>query len=165
MLIRTLKDDEDIGALTELLHRAYAALAAAGLRYTATHQTSEVTRLRLSRGHPFIAELDGRVVGTATCYPPDPENILSWYRDENAFHFGQFGVDPEYQGRGVGQALHQALIDHALGGGAHYLLLDTAAPAHDLIAMYHRWGYVVVDRFDYASTNYESVITRKRLIP
>ena len=41
--------------------------------------------------------------------------------------------------------------------------LDMAAPAANLIAMYERWGYHVVDQADWRPhTNYASVVMRKR---
>jgi hypothetical protein len=49
--------DDDIGALTGLLHRAYAPLASRGLRFTATHQLPEVTLRRLHRGYPLVAHV------------------------------------------------------------------------------------------------------------
>ncbi len=163
MKIRVLAPDDDIVAPTDMLHRAYAPLAARGLRYNATHQSPEVTARRLSRGHSVMAECDGRVVGTISVYPPDPAAKVPLYREPHTYSFGQFAVDPAYKGRGIGRALHAAAVDHALSQGAHFLSLDTAAPAAELIATYERWGYVVVERTSWASTNYESVIMRCRL--
>lgn len=164
MKIRVLAPDDDIVALTDMLHRAYAPLAARGLRYNATHQSPEVTVRRLSRGHALVAESDGRVVGTISVYPPDPSSQVAVYRDPHTYSFGQFAVDPEFKGRGIGRALHAAAVDHALSQGAHFLSLDTAAPAAELIATYERWGYVVVERTSWKSTNYESVLMRCSLL-
>lgn len=156
MIIRSFSEDDDLDGLTGLLHRAYAPLAAAGLRYTATYQSAEVTMRRLRTGLPLVAELDGRVIGTVTVYRNNPGSDVPLYRE--AFYFGQFAVDPDFAGRGVGRALHAAAIRHALDQGARRMGLDTAAPAHDLIATYQRWGYVIVDRIQFSTTNYESVI-------
>jgi GNAT superfamily N-acetyltransferase len=155
--------DDDIDALTDLLHRAYAPLASRGLRFTATHQSAEVTRLRLSRGYPFIADWNGKPSGTVTVYGPDPESDVPEYRDESSFHFGQFGVDPIHQGLGIGKALHDAIIDHAMEQDAHFMCLDTAAPAEDLIGLYQKWGYAIVNRMSFSSVNYDSVIMRRDL--
>ncbi|MBK1881754.1 GNAT family N-acetyltransferase [Luteolibacter pohnpeiensis] len=163
MIIREFHPDDDIEALTELLHRAYAPLAAAGLHYTATHQTSEVTRYRLNSGHPLVAERDGNIIGTVTCYAADPNSKTPWYREPGVMIFGQFAVDPAFQHQGIGFALHEAVIQHAKKCGAHYLLLDTAAPATNLISMYQSWGYSVIATHDYSTTNYESVIMRRSL--
>lgn len=155
--------DDDIDDLTDLLHRAYAPLASRGLRFTATHQSSEVTRLRFNKGFPLIAEWNRKPVGTITGYGPDPDSQVPEYRDESSYHFGQFGVDPNFQGRGIGKALHEAILRHAMEQGAHFMCLDTAAPAEDLIGLYQKWGYAIVNRVSFSSVNYDSVIMRRDL--
>jgi GNAT superfamily N-acetyltransferase len=156
--IRDWKNEDDVAALTRMLHRAYAPLAAAGLRYMATHQSPDVTMRRLTRGRAFVAEKDGEIIGTLTVYPPDPESTVAIYRDPMTYHFGQFAVDPGHNGNGIGRTLHQAAIDHTREQGGRYLSLDTAGPAADLIATYQRWGYRIMERMSFSSTNYESVI-------
>jgi GNAT superfamily N-acetyltransferase len=163
MIIRRLKADEDFVALTEMLHRAYAPLAAAGLRFNASYQPPEYTARCLVEGAAFMAELQGRIVGTITVYRPDPKADTAVYREPNTYHFGQLGVDPDYKGNGIGRALHTAAINYATRCGGRFMALDTAAPAADLIATYERWGYVIVDRERWQSTNYESVIMRRPL--
>lgn len=158
--IRAWKDDDDAEHLTRMLHRAYAPLAAAGMRYTATHQSSDVTLRRLRTGHALVAEEGGMIIGTLTVYRPDRESSVETYRDPHTYHFGQFAVDPGHKGRGIGRALHQAAIRHAIDEGARFMALDTASPATDLITTYQRWGYEIVDRMDHSSTNYISVIMR-----
>lgn len=158
--IREWRKDDDVVALTSMLHRAYAPLAAAGMRYTATHQSEKVTLLRLSRGHALVAEFEGKVVGTVTVYGPKPESSVPLYRDLLTCHIGQFGVEPDWKGGGIGKALHEAALAWAVAQGARFMALDTAVPAIDLIAMYHRWGYKTVDRIRFETTNYESVIMR-----
>ena len=148
-----------------MLHRAYAELAVRGMRYSATHQAPDITARRLFKGHPLLAEVDGRIVGTLTVYPPQPNSIVAAYRDPRTCSFGQFGVEPDYRGKGIGRALHQAAVAHARSQGARYLSLDTAVPAKELIATYERWGYVIVERTHWNDTNYESVIMRLRIAP
>jgi ribosomal protein S18 acetylase RimI-like enzyme len=155
--------DDDINALTNLLHRAYAPLASRGLRFTATHQSSGVTLRRLNKGYPLVAEWGGKPAGTITVYGPDPESEVPEYRDESSFHFGQFGVDPIHQGLGIGRALHDAIVQHAMNSNARFMCLDTAAPAKDLIGLYQKWGYAIVNRISFSSVNYDSVIMRRDL--
>lgn len=143
-----------------MLHRAYAPLAAAGMRYTATHQSADVTLRRLRTGHALVAEQDDNIIGTLTIYRPDRESGVEVYRDPHTYHFGQFGVDPGHKGQGIGRALHHAAIQYAIDEGARFMALDTASPATDLITTYQRWGYEIVDRMDHSSTNYISVIMR-----
>jgi GNAT superfamily N-acetyltransferase len=163
MNIRAFQADDDVVALTEMLHRAYAPLAAAGLRYNASHQPPEKTALRMSRGATFVAEIQGRIVGTITVCGPDPKSGTPVYSEPSTYHFEQFGVDPDFKRKGIGRELHSAAVALATRRGARFMALDTAAPAKELIATYERWGYVIVDRKRWDSTNYESVLMRRPL--
>jgi GNAT superfamily N-acetyltransferase len=162
--IRPITPQDDIVALTGLLHRAYAPLAARGLYFTATHQPPAETAQRLFKGHPLAAEVDGLIVGTITVYRPNISSKVATYRDPHTYMFGQFGVEPAHGGHGIGRALHQAGLDHALRHGARFMSLDTAEPATDLIATYTRWGYSIVERTQWKDVNYPSVIMRRPLV-
>ncbi len=163
MKIRVLTPADDVVAITEMLHRAYEPLAKKGLNYTATYQSAEVTANRLSKGHPIVAECDGRVVGTLTVYPPNPESSVAVYRQPHTYSIGQFGVDPDFKRKGIGRALHRAALEHAMSQGASFLSLDTAAPAEELIATYLRWGYAIVERTTWSGKSYESVLMRRNI--
>ena len=52
--VRPLSPVDSIPELTRLLHRAYARLAAMGLRYMATHQSDEVTRERAGQASAML---------------------------------------------------------------------------------------------------------------
>ena len=161
--IRLLTVGDDLSALTDLIHAAYAPQAAKGLRYWGTHQSVEDTRKRFASGVGFVAVLEsGRFVGTITLRPPQPESPVLLYRDPSIWTFGQFAVDPGFKGQGVGRGLHDAASEHARSQGAQFMALDTAAPAEELIAMYRRWGYEVVGETDWRPhTNYVSIVMRK----
>ncbi|MCC6741536.1 MAG: GNAT family N-acetyltransferase [Planctomycetia bacterium] len=162
--IRPLRPDDDLAALTDLLHRGYAAHAASGLRFWATHQSVDDTRKRFAQGQGFVAVADGRFVGTITVRPPSPESEVPLFRDPGTWSFGQFTVAPEWAGRGLGRALHDAALAHAASRGARRMALDTAAPADRLIEMYRRWGYRVCGEWDWRpDTNYPSVLMEKVL--
>lgn len=161
--IRPWADGDGYEELTNLLHRAYAPLAAMGLRYVATRQDVETTRRRCEEGHCLVAQLGGRLIGTVTVYRPEPDDACAYYRTEGVMVFGQFGVEPSFQGMGIGTALYLAAEDHARAHGARTLALDTAKPAQHLIALYERWGFRQVGSVNWRSTNYESVIMAKDL--
>lgn len=171
LTIRLLRDDDDLDALTDLLHRAYAPLAARGLKYLATHQDVETTRRRASSGVCAVAAQDETVVGTITLYDRgmvqyddlDPDDGRRWYAKPNVMVFGQFGVDPSAKGVGIGRALHAWAETKARDRGATELACDTAEPATDLVEMYQRWGYRVVGTTQWGITNYRSVILSKTL--
>ena len=166
VLVRRLSVDDDLGAITELLHSAYARRAADGLRYWATHQNIGDTAKRFSQGVGFVAEVKGRIVGTITVHPPRQNSEVPLYRNTNVWSLSQFGVSPELQGRGIGRQLHDAAIAYAIQHGGEVAALDTAAPANDLIEKYQRWGYRIVGEYDWRPlTNYPSVLMSKRIGP
>jgi GNAT superfamily N-acetyltransferase len=165
VLIRPYRNDDAIPPITGMLHAAYARLAEMGLRYTATYQSDEVTLRRLQRGFPFVAEADGEIVATVTLYPSDPESSCAWYRRPEVFSFGQFGVRPDWQGRGLGSRLLRLMEDEARTRGAGELALDTAQEADHLRGWYGRCGFREVEQVDWSSTNYLSVILSKTLNP
>jgi ribosomal protein S18 acetylase RimI-like enzyme len=164
-VIRPWSSEDSLVEITELLHLAYGALARQGMHYNASHQPPSQTLSRLSRGDSFIAVLkdSGRIIGTISAYQSSPDSGHPYYTQQGLVTFGQFGVHPDYQGRGVAKCLYQMVEDHAKSLGATKISLDTAETAHDLIAMYRRWGFEIVDTADWDSTNYISVIMAKKL--
>ena len=161
--IRRWQSTDSIDEITELLHLAYGALARQGMHYVASHQPPSQTLKRLSTGDSFVAVLDGRIVGTITVYRSSPNNKPLVYQRPYLMIFGQFGVHPDHQGKGIARQLYQAVEDHARSQGAIEIALYTAETAHDLIAVYRRWGFEIVDTADWDSTNYISVIMSKNL--
>jgi GNAT superfamily N-acetyltransferase len=161
--IREAKLPDDVAPLTGLLHRAYAGLADMGLHFTACDQPPEVTERRMRAGVCFVAEFEDRIAGTISIRRATPEDVVEPFRDPETMICGQFGVEPDLRGRGIGGALHQHAIDFAVASGARTLALDTAEPAAHLIALYSRWGYRIVARHRWSSTNYRSVIMTRPL--
>lgn len=162
--VRPLAQSDDIIAITELLHAAYAQREATNLRYWGTHQTPDETVHRFARGQGFLAEIDGEIVGTITVRPPDEKSPVALYRQPTTWTLAQFGVSPMLQGTGVGRQLHNAAVAHAATLGAKTIALDTAAPALELIEMYRRWGYAIVGEADWRPhTNYLSIVMSKAI--
>lgn len=161
--VRRWTPSDSVEDITAMLHRAYGRLADQGLHYNASHQSPRHTQDRLIGGTSFLAVIDGRIVGCISLYPGRPNAYHSYYQRDDVAYFGQFAVEPEFQGHGIGRMLYQMVENHARLLGKSYLALDTAEPALDLIAMYRRWGFEIVDEADWTSTNYRSVIMAKPL--
>ncbi|MCA9101432.1 MAG: GNAT family N-acetyltransferase [Planctomycetales bacterium] len=161
---RPYQPDDDIEAITELLHRSYAPLAEMGLRFHATWQDAETTRRRLTTGHALIAESGGTIIGTVTLYGPWPESPCQWYRRDDVYHFGQFAVHPDLQRAGIGAHMLEMLEADTVRRGGRELALDTAEPAEHLTRWYARLGYRVVGHVTWEVTNYRSVVMSKRLV-
>lgn len=85
---------------------------------------------------PFVAEVDGRVVGLACLQLRpclcDPAPIAE---------LSELVVEPRYRGRGVGRALVRRIEAEARAAGATSLVLMTAWRNANAHAFYHALGY------------------------
>lgn len=159
---RFVTDDDDIDALTELLHRAYAALAKAGLHYMASHQSPVVTRRRMAKGDTIVAiSPTGALVGTVTLARVDATSGSLLYDRPDVASFGQFGVEPTLQGLGIGSTLLSLVETLAFHRGVSQLALDTSEQAAGLIRFYTARGYEPVDSVKWPDVNYRSIIFAK----
>lgn len=163
MLIRELHPDDSLEELTGLLHRAYKQLADMGLRFLATHQDVETTRKRIAKGTCFVAEMDGRIVGTITYNPPGTAKGSPYIEQPRVGHVQQMGIEPALQGQGIASALMQHAEQFARQNGASEMSLDTAESAPHLITWYERLGYRVIEHVQWDVTNYRSVVMGKKL--
>jgi GNAT superfamily N-acetyltransferase len=150
--------------LTQLLHESYAPLAEKGLRYLASYQPSEKTLERLTRGVSFLAFWEGHLAGTISAYPSNASSPCEYYRRPGLVRFGQYGVKPSFQGRGIARKLLARVETNAREEGAREIALDTAEEALELIAMYRRHGYAPVTTTQWSVTNYRSVVMAKLLV-
>jgi predicted N-acetyltransferase YhbS len=163
--VRPLASGDSFEALTALLHRGYARLAAMGLNYTAVDQDPETTRERATRGTCLVAESGGRLVGTVSWWRGGPLEDCERYRDPSGAILGQLAVEPSLQRRGVGAALMAEAERGARGSGAAVALGDTAEEATHLVAWYERMGWRVVGHERWPGKTYRSVILEKALLP
>lgn len=162
--LRPLADSDSLEDLTELLHRAYAPLLAAGMRFHASHQDVAVTRERCADGEAWVAEEGGRVVGTITYHAPGRSGGTPWYERPGVASFGQYAVEPGLQGRGIGRALMDLVERRAREDGAREIACDTSERAAHLIEKYQRRGYRFVEHAQWDVTNYRSVVLSKTVL-
>jgi len=162
--IRRYLPTDDLDALTDLIHRAYAPHLDSGLRYWGTHQPASDTEKRLTSGLGFVMVIDGRYAGTVVIRPPQPNSAVPLYREAHVYSLSQFCVAPEHKSKGLGRRLHDDAVNAARGMGARTIALDTAKPAIALINLYKAWGYAVVGECDWRpDTNYVSVVMARQL--
>lgn len=167
--IRPLAPGDSIAALTALVHRAYAPLAAAGLNFTAASQSEALTVERIADGHCLLALQDGELLGTVTVARAHDGNRHPWARAsawllrDDVAHLFQFAVEPAAQGAGLGRALMQAAEDHSLASGRRAVALDTALPASHLRQRYARAGYTEQHELQWHGKTYRSVLMVKPL--
>src|SRR5262245_54151335 len=114
LTIRPFTSQDSFDELTDLLHRAYAPLAAMGFRYLASHQPVETTKRRVSNGTCLVAEMNGKIVATVTWYRgQEIKDDLPLYRDPKVVYIGQFAVEPNLQRHGIGLRLMRQVEDSA----------------------------------------------------
>lgn len=156
--------EADLDVLTDLIRRAFRVHLRQGLRFGAAGQSTTDTRTRLRSGHGLVMRVDGRIAGTATVCPPQPDSPVLLYRDPQVRTLGQFCIDPELAGLGLGARLHAQASQIAIDSGGTIMALDTAAPADGLIRLYQRWGYEIVGTCDWRPfTHYDSVVLARPL--
>ncbi|MCX8997043.1 GNAT family N-acetyltransferase [Rhizobiaceae bacterium BDR2-2] len=163
--LRRLAASDSITELTDLLHRAYARLAAMGLRYMATHQSETVTLERIDQGECYVAVAEGRLVGTIVFKEAARTAGSPWLDRPEIASLGQFAVDPGLQAQGLGRRLLDFVEGRARQTGAREIALDTAEPATHLVQWYGRCGYRLIEHVRWSHTNYRSVIMSKPLGP
>jgi GNAT superfamily N-acetyltransferase len=161
--IRALRADEPTAAVTALLHRAYASLAAMGLNFTAVDQDDATTARRARKGTCLLAESRKELVGTLALHGPDDESQSDWFTRKDVVVVEQFAVDPALQGQGIGGALMDEAERRAAAAGASHLVGDTAEPAVHLVRFYERLGFRAVDHVRWPGKVYRSVILAKPL--
>lgn len=161
--IRALREEDDLSAITALLHAAYAPLAERGFRYLASHQDDSITLQRLKAGWAYVGTLSGQIVATITLRVSEADSPCEWYQEPSVFIFGQFAVHPTFQRLGIGERLIQRMEHEAIVRGATELALDTSEGATHLWDWYSRLGYRFIQHVSWRDTNYRSVVLSKSL--
>jgi ribosomal protein S18 acetylase RimI-like enzyme len=162
---RRLARRDSLAELTRLCHRAYRPLLAQGLHYRAATQSRWSTWRRTRGGECFVTVAGERLVGTITLMGPGRVSGAAWYRRPDVASFHMLAVDPDYQGRGIAAMLLDRVECRAVELGAAELALDTAESARQLIDMYQRRGYRIVEQVSWQTRNYRSVILSRTLAP
>ncbi len=168
--IRLIQESDPIPQITALLHRAYAAQVAMGLRPLAGRQDDATTRRRCTSGQCYLALLPGpvasapeRIVGTILFHEVEPDQGPPWFQNKFVDSFSQFAVDPDLQGLGIGRLLLDTAERRARECGATELALSMAEPDTNLRLFYERRGYRFIETWKWHYTNYTSLILSKTL--
>lgn len=161
--LRPLSDGDSLDELTAMLRRAFSRLGQMGLNCTCVDQSVAVTRERIEKGACYVAVCDGRLVGTLALYEPGPGSESAWYHRQSVVSVHQLGVDPEFQGRGLGTDLLTFAEGWAQEHGYQELALDTPQPAKHLLAFYMGCEYRPVESVEFEGKNYRSVVLSKRV--
>lgn len=162
--VRLLNEGDSLEELTGLLHRAYQGQVEMGLRPLAGRQDVETTRKRCGSGECYVAADEaGRLVGTILFHEVEDAKGPPWFQNSFVDSFSQFAVDPDVQGRGIGQMLLDMAEARAKQCGSTELGLSMAEPDRKLMEFYTRRGYRFVEFWQWPYTNYRSAILSKKL--
>lgn len=168
---RIFSPTDNIVEVNSLLLSAYKPLAAAGMKYAASHEDVEATRRHIENGECHIAILEGKIIACAILKIPnqgDKEgwkaHAPKWYGTKGVATFGRFAVPPELQGHGIGSKMMDIIENRARALGFTQLALDTSEHATHLIKMYEKRGYKFIEFHQWNITNYRSVVMSKSLI-
>jgi len=160
--VRLIEAGDSLEALTALLHRAYASLGAMGFNYTAVDQSVATTRERIAHKECYLGFVGERMVGTLVLGPMGQrQSECEWYRRPGVWIIGQFGIEPQLSGRGIGSQLLAFAEQRAWDQGALEAAVDTAEGAEHLVELYSKRGYRRVGHVQWPGKNYRSLVLSK----
>jgi ribosomal protein S18 acetylase RimI-like enzyme len=136
VLIRPIRPEE-YDAAGELIVAAYRTLGDAGDEFY-EQQLRDVAG-RVASCEVLVAEMAGRIVGSVTFV--DGKTALSEVDDPDAATIRMLAVSTDARGRGVGEALVGACIDHAVTSGRRRVRLDTRTSMTSAQRLYERLGF------------------------
>jgi ribosomal protein S18 acetylase RimI-like enzyme len=90
-------------------------------------------------GAVIVAELDGRVVGACTIYPPGSPKSQAWM--PMAADLRMVGIDLEFRGQRISDRLLDGAEDQAREWGCDTLNLHVRRGAHGVVGMYVKRGF------------------------
>ena len=148
-----LAGEPDVAQLRVLVNKSYAELGAMGLNFVGVTQDEEITRDRMKNKEIWVIENTNTkelVATIALSVKETPEKTM--------FYIGQFGVLPELKGNGFGSFLIHHSFQRAKMRNFNIIELDTAIPAHHLIQLYRKFGFVIVEAERRPRPNYPNYL-------
>ena len=148
--------ERDLEAARAVLAAAYGEYEPAFSPETWKRYLADILDLegRAAESELIVAELDGRLVGCVSYFPPGakasyPSDAFSehWPPDWAAFRL--LAVDPSARGSGVGRHLTDVCIERARSAKAPVLGLHTTEPMMVARAMYERMGFERAPQYDF----------------
>jgi len=127
-----LAGPEDSSEISSVIREAFGAIRE---RYSEdgfadVTPDEERVRGRFAEGAMWVAEADGRVVGTVSLRP-----------EAEGLYVRSMAVLPEFQGCGVSHTMLDALHEYAAGTGVRRIFLYTLPAELGACALYEKHGY------------------------
>jgi ribosomal protein S18 acetylase RimI-like enzyme len=104
-------------------------------------------RSRWEEAQLIVAELSGQLAGAVTLYLTTDHSEGSW--PDGWAGVRLLGVDPEYRGRGIGQALMDECVRRCKKLGIKTIGLHTTELMDVAKKMYEKMGFTRIPDFDY----------------
>lgn len=126
--------DADAPLIVEVLYRAFREYEGVLDPPSGVHKESVASvREKMETGHWLMAEEDGRAVGCV------------WYENRGEYvYLGRLAVAPEFRGRGIGDALMQAVEAGARAENVLCVRLGVRTVLEKMQGAYERRGYRVI---------------------
>jgi GNAT superfamily N-acetyltransferase len=163
LVLRRFGEHDDLGQLTELLHRSYRPLYERGMTFLAATQDVETTRERINGRECWIGCDGDAIRATVTFSEPSLPGDCPLFDRRDVAVFSQLAVDPDVQRHGFGAAMLACCEERAQHLGAAILACATAEPAAELVDWYLGHGYHPAGTAKWPTANYRSVLLAKRL--
>lgn len=133
-------DDEAIGTLLiDAFLSAYARKLPEVVYGEARRAELRAVAEKRRRATVWVAELEGRVVGTVALFRPDAEGTEAWL--PNAADLRHLATDPALHGRGLSQPLLDAAEQRASEWKVDAICLHVRKGASGVARMYERRGF------------------------
>jgi GNAT superfamily N-acetyltransferase len=139
MQVRRLIPGDDTVRAGQLVQAAYFALD--DYPHEDAYDAMLAAVAERADGVAVAVDDDGSIVGCLTLVT-DTTSEHSEFDDPDATEFRFFGVDPATQGRGVGEALVQWVIDETRRLGRKRIRIHTLVPMTAAQRLYARMGFV-----------------------
>ena len=123
---------EDEAALLEIDRATWSPLSSPAPEPSPGPFFNARTRLE----NVVVAELDGRAIGWGKI-----EHPTSLPSSRHVWHVTGLAVDPQFEGRGAGRALMEALIEEARARGGRRVTLRVFSPNERAQRLYERLGF------------------------
>ena len=149
---------EDVPSLRRLVNEAYRELADMGFNFTGTYQDEKTTLERMQGAEVYLLHRNSELIASINLSIKELDGGA-----DRCIFIHQLAVRSDQKRQGIGSYLMDLAEKCAIYNGISRLQLDTAIPAHHLVAMYERRGYLPIEEVQWEGKSYRSYIMEKRL--
>lgn len=155
--IRKLTSDDVISLedIQKLISKAHNDNIKNGLFYATATQTIEKLRQKIGDGICFIAEENGKLIGTATVCT---KKINYWYYNGTIALIKLVAVDPDSKHSKIGTRLIEACVYQAKENGIKVVVTDSAEENVIFGKLASRCGFKAIDYCKYKANNFVSTV-------